>query len=372
MLDVVRVDVMSRYILILPALGSGGAQRVFFDVASRLLELGHQVSIVTLRTNDALFNILPNSANYIDLKSRSTLESMWKLRSYLSKQPQSKILSTVIPVNIITIIVSKFLTPSQHYLYVSECSLPSYALYFKKKEKIWMWLMKLVYRFADKHLAVSNAVAKDIAKCANIDSKNIEVIYNPIYDNTLLDKSMCQLRWSDYGVDHNCTKLVTIGRVISMKNIEHQIRSLLYLPDNVILIIVGIGSHQKNLVQLAEDLQVSNRVFFIGFLENPFPVLRNSDVLLMTSQYEGFGNVLIEALSLGVNVVALNTCDTISEVLRNNDAMIVDDVNNPEVFAKKISERIHSPLKKDELVNIAKHYSKDKILEQYMKVLKAE
>ena len=102
---------------------------------------------------------------------------------------------------------------------------------------------------------------------------------------------------------------MTAGRLIPQKGQWHLIRAfrsvLRELPE-ARLLILGEGPLKDGLVRLVSDLGLSGRVFLCGHRENPFPLIAGADAFVFPSLYEGFGNVLTEAMALGVPVIA---CD---------------------------------------------------------------
>jgi glycosyltransferase involved in cell wall biosynthesis len=107
-------------------------------------------------------------------------------------------------------------------------------------------------------------------------------------------------------------RLITIGRLVSWKNVDHTMKVLSLLGSQVGLVVVGDGPEARPLMALARRLEIEDRVCFTGRVppEHAFRLLRASDVLVLNSTYEGLPHVVIEAMWAGVPVVATNVGGT--------------------------------------------------------------
>jgi glycosyltransferase involved in cell wall biosynthesis len=101
-------------------------------------------------------------------------------------------------------------------------------------------------------------------------------------------------------------RLITIGRLVAWKNVDHTMAVLSHLGSQVGLVVVGDGPEERRLVALARRLGIEDRVWFTGRvpLERVFGLLRAADVLVLNSTYEGLPHVVLEAMWAGVPVIA--------------------------------------------------------------------
>src|SRR5699024_1692708 len=101
--------------------------------------------------------------------------------------------------------------------------------------------------------------------------------------------------------------IMNMGRLVEEKGQWHLIRAMKYVTQeikNAKLIIMGVGELESYLKVLVEQLNLVNNVKFLGFKRNPFKYIKNSDLFVMSSISEGFGNVLIEAMACNVPVIS--------------------------------------------------------------------
>lgn len=162
---------------------------------------------------------------------------------------------------------------------------------FGKLLDLWLFKQALYLRNC---ITVSNTVKEDIITNFNVNPKNVVVIHNPLFFDTKQSESL------------NCTKekeyFLFAGRLSTQKNIDFLIKAysnfrINYhkskIPD---LIIIGTGPLKIKLEKMALDLKINNHVHFLGYKPNVSEFILNSKAVLLTSDYEGFPTIVIEAL----------------------------------------------------------------------------
>lgn len=132
--------------------------------------------------------------------------------------------------------------------------------------------------------------------------------------------------------------LLAVGRVTPIKGLEFVVEAMAkFQPDShVVLNVIGTGPQRKELEDQARDLGVSDRVRFLGFRDNVFDYLAHGDALVMPSRHEGLPYSLLEALALGLPVIA-SRVGGIAEVLADSPLLHkVGDVSQIEKLVKKL------------------------------------
>src|SRR5690606_26939837 len=136
------------------------------------------------------------------------------------------------------------------------------------------------------------------------------------------------------------------------------------------LVILGEGPERINLTKQIFDLGLEQKVHLLGFIKNPYPYLKNANLFVLSSDYEGFGNVLVEALSVGTSVISTSCQGGPGYILNNGKYGKMVPVNDCELLADGISEVLKNPLEKDVLINRAKDFSVDVVGEKYLSYLR--
>lgn len=131
--------------------------------------------------------------------------------------------------------------------------------------------------------------------------------------------------------------ILAIGRLEEVKRFDILLKAFALVNNSGwCLKIIGDGSLMNSLKQLAFDLGISESVEFLGFQVNPYPYLKNADIFTLTSDYEGFANVLIEALALEVPIIATNCEVGPSEILANGEYGLLTPTGDQVSFARNL------------------------------------
>jgi len=186
---------------------------------------------------------------------------------------------------------------------------------------------------------VSNGL-KDYAICQlKIAPEKVFTIYNPF--NLAEIKALSQEplpevmnSWFTNPV------IICLGRLESQKRFDLAIESLSLVSKKyqypVNLIILGDGSEKENLQQKINKLELNDRVYLAGFYENPYPFLAAAKLFLLSSDYEGFGRVIVDAMAVGCPVIANDCPYGPGEILDQGKYGILISNNQPETIANQI------------------------------------
>lgn len=166
---------------------------------------------------------------------------------------------------------------------------------------------KLMYGRADLITANSQSSVKMISKSAG--TENVVYLPNPLYNHELLQEPI------DVGARPH--HILIVARLVPQKNHEVLLRAFAKLPEHLQdwrLSVVGDGVHREYLMNLAEQLKISERIDWHGYMPNPFPYYRRASIFVLPSQYEGQSNAVLEAMSLGLPVIVSDT-PTLAEMV---------------------------------------------------------
>lgn len=227
-----------------------------------------------------------------------------------------------------------------------------------------MSLMKQVLKKMDAHIAVSNQAKRayiDLFEVTNINSIP-NVMDTKGIENKL--KESVSLR-----LDPSQLKLMMVGRLHPQKAMHRAIEAMKDTPEHVHLYIIGDGILRPDLEKLSETLNLTKQVHFLGQQINPFPLLKQADLFLLPSKYEGYPTTVIEAFMAGVPVLACLVAGVDQQILEGHNGWIVD--NDDQAFAHEL----HELIQQDDGLKQAKrhlhnyHYDNQAHLDRFMQVL---
>jgi len=184
-------------------------------------------------------------------------------------------------------------------------------------------------------VGVSKGVSEEMKSIFPVISSLPSTVYNP------LDFEQIRRMANDELPDFykNNQYIVTVSSLAPGKRIERTIHSFSMLNNkDIYLVILGSGEEEKRLRALCDELQITERVMFLGFIENPLPYMKHARLLSFTSDYEGLGLVLVEALACGTPVISTDCPHGPSEILTGSLSSFLVPIND------RSEENIHNDL----------------------------
>ena len=202
-------------------------------------------------------------------------------------------------------------------------------------------IFKYVLRSADKVIVNSLEFKKKFNTKFKIHA---ECIYNPLNKKEIIKKSKIK---SKIKFDKKKLKLINVGRYADQKDQLTLLKAVNKIKDkiNFNLLLVGRGVEKDNLIKYINENNLSKQVKLIDFQNNPFNLIKSSDVFILTSLYEGLPNVLLESQVLKKFIISSDCPTGPREILLNGKAGFLFNVGD------------HT-----ELSNLILHYSKNKRL----------
>jgi len=234
-------------------------------------------------------------------------------------------------------------------------------------ERFMPLLKRLFYPHADAIVAVSHGVADDLAKVTRIPRGRIRVIYNPVVIPDLLQKVEEPVKHPWFS-DGSQPIVLGVGRLHIQKDFPTLIKAFAMVRQKrpVKLVILGDGEERPRLEALVKKLGLENDVWMPGFVDNPFTFMAKVSVFVLSSAWEGFGNVLVEALACGCPVVSTDCPSGPSEILEGGKWGKLVPVGDHEKLAKAILETIENPPDREKLKQRGMDFHIDKIGSQWL------
>lgn len=207
-----------------------------------------------------------------------------------------------------------------------------------------IFLEKIIFKFSNHIIFISNHVKKYFLKKINLKENLFSIIYYGYKIKKINIKIKNNLK-KKYNLTNSCLKLCTIARHVKQKNLEFLIKTfskIIYEKKiNAILIIVGKGDQTKSLKILAKEQYVDQKIIWISYCKDIEELLKNIDIFCLTSNYEGFGLVLLEAISQKIPIIAAKV-SAIPEIIKNNYSGVLYESNNHEHFLLGINKIINN------------------------------
>ncbi len=302
-----------RILLVSPSLRMGGSERVV-SLLSQELGKRHQIFLAVFNAREIAY---PYKGELIDF-STPALKSFWgKLSNFIKRvvrlyqvmkrhQPEL-IISFMESANFPTIAASVL----SGNLTKTKISVHSNPKYFNISQKL---TMSITYRLPKRVIAVSKGVAESLFHYP-IPNNKIVSIPNPVSREQI--SYLCELAPSvPDSLPQNY--VLGVGRLHYSKGFDRLLKAFSQIKDaDIHLVILGSGEERNNLINLAKELGIQERVHLYNSVENPFPFYRKANCFVLSSRFEGFALVILEALVCGCPVISYDCDYGPSELIQN-------------------------------------------------------
>jgi len=328
---------MYKIVFFLPDIEGGGAERVTLNIIEMLDREIFDIYLVLGNQNGDLGDSLPSQITIIDLNVRRTLLAFFPLYKVCREIQPSMIFSSLNRANIFAILIGRLMTGVK--VIIREPGMPSRQIGHLSKNL--MILTKILYPFADRIIAQTQEMKQEICLCYAIKCDKIDVVPNPL--NIKLIDSLVEQTHNHLNVKN--VNIVGIGSLVPVKGFDILIKSfqkVLLIFPNAHLYILGKGSYETALKQLAISLGISDKVSFMGFQKNPYIYLKYADLFVLSSRKEGLPNVVLESLYLQTNVVVTDCVPYITNLVIDNNLGEVACIEDEKDLSEKIIKALNS------------------------------
>ena len=300
---------MSHLAVLIPSLAGGGAEKVMINLARGLLQSGFSVDLIVATKSGPLENRIPPELNLIDLHAGRMATAIPGLIRYLSATRPDVLISAIDQANVAALIAGAISMGSTRIAVSVRTSLSHSSRHGTVRQRMILTVARVLYRRADWILAVSLGVARELTTFLGQDEGRIRVL-----DNPALEPELSEMCFEASGHPWLTTSappvLLGVGRMTPAKNFTTLIHAFAHVRavQPARLIILGDGECRPELERLVARLDLGEDVDMPGFVTNPYAFMSRASVFVLSSDWEGFGNALVEAMACGARIVSTD-CD---------------------------------------------------------------
>ena len=352
-----------RVAFLLRDAGEGGAERSSLRLANGLARRNVEVTLLLLRVRGPLLGSIDPAIRTVDLHS-----SFLRLLQELRARPTDFLLPVYTSMR--TLLAKRMLggpfrvVLSQRNMFTMDRGPLQTRLRFLR--------CRLLYPAASACVCISNGVAGEMRGLHLLPPDRIRVIYNPVVTDELLEEARAPVPhpWLAPGEP---PVVLGAGRLGDQKDFATLVRAFALLardlPD-VRLIVLGEGKQRRMLERLIEEKNLTGRTLLPGYSPNPYAWMSRAAVFALTSRFEGFGNVVAEALACGCNVVSTDCPSGPSEILDGGRYGRLARVGDPEDVARALREALSHPLPFEDLRGRAAFFSEERAAEAWLELFR--
>ncbi|WP_084191315.1 glycosyltransferase [Algiphilus aromaticivorans] len=367
---------MGRIAVVFPRLIIGGQERMRLQLARVWREHGFDVDIVVGWAQGDVRHLVPKDCQLFEVARFGRILFPFGLLWYFITRKPSHVVCAGYDAVTVCLLMWRFLRFKAPLL-VSIHSHTSIALRarlgFKGRivEPLFRWLIRDAARHVRGVIAVSNGVAEDLIMIAPMLAEKVHIVPNPVVsmETARLSREAC----NNVPVRAGVPWIVFVGRLVPVKNVRLLIAAFSKLPKSkpVELVIVGEGAELPHLQCEVSTRKLCHRVHFVGVQNNPLPWMREASLLVLPSSYEGFGNVLVEAMACGTQVVAADCPSGPREILAGGKYGQLFPVGDVAALTEAIQQSLDRRFRvaPEHLIARAANYSSDSVGRRYLDIL---
>lgn len=360
----------SSIALFLPDLRGGGAERISLDLAYEFRRFGHAPEFVLMQARGELLDEAQAAFPVHDLGCARARHVPFALARHLRRHRPDAVLAAMWPLTVIAPLAQRLSGHRCKVLVSEHCTLslqygtwgPLHRIALRTSMPVGYWLA--AYR-----VGVSSGVVQDIAALSGIRPDAFDVIHNPVPlrpeppDSALQEADAL---WSGpVGM-----RVLTVGSMKKQKNHPLLLRAFATLDRHEArLMFLGEGAGREALLSLAQELGVVDRVILGGFRSDPTPFYKTADLFVLSSDYEGFGNVIVEALAQGLPVVSTDCPSGPAEILENGRWGRLVPVGDAAALAAAMDQALGATHDRTALRRRAKDFAPEIAAKKYLDLM---
>ncbi len=378
--------------------GGGGAERVVLHLASGFAEQGDRVDLVMAKRAGHFLDQIPAAIRVVDLAASPAplglpalvrarapgfvlgaalrpgaprvLGAVGALARYLRNERPDALVAALNYPNAVALLARRLARVNTPIAITIHNHLTQAAQHATRwRERLSPRLIRVFAPEADRVIAVSRGVADDVCIHTGLAPERVESVYNPVVTRDLgkLAAEEADHPWFAGEVP----VVLAAGKLKKQKDFPTLIRAFAKLRRRraARLVILGEGPEREALQSLAHALGVAGDVDLAGFRENPYAFMRRASVFVLSSAWEGFGNVLVEAMACGASVVSTRCPSGPDEILDGGRYGRLVAVGDSDALCVAIDATIDAPLDRSILQRRAQDFSSDAIVRRYEALL---
>jgi glycosyltransferase involved in cell wall biosynthesis len=362
---------LKKIFFLIPSLTSGGSERVFSILANHLDSTKWDITVVVLDGRRRFYAINEEKVRVIDLQTPRVRQGFGKIFKLIRREKPDLVVSTLSHLNQFIALIRPFL-PRETRFIARESTILSVFHQQESFPTLRNFLVRWLYPSFDGLICQSQRMANDFKNTYKIPNSKLNIINNPVdtegikrlgnfesfpnvMTETLISPKKAALRF------------VSVGRLSTEKGIDKALRILAQLKNlDFEYYLIGEGNERGRLEELAKTLGISEKVIFQGVQKNPFAWMASADFLLLTSEFEGFPNVLLEVGAVGTPSIAFACGGVVGEIIEEGvNGFVVPD-GDEAAFSAAILRGGKTTFDRSKIQDLTKEkFGVEKIVAQY-------
>jgi glycosyltransferase involved in cell wall biosynthesis len=348
-----------KLFLVVGSLGAGGSERVYWLLSQYFNKEEYDVSVVFLNGSNRCYSTDIEGVRFIDLKTIRASRSFFKLYKLFKTEKPYAVFSTTDHINVLIAMIACFIK-LPHLIARASNNPKQMREFYGFKARFFNFFSKFLFFKFDFIVCQSEEMRQSFAKLYSISLGKLIVIHNPVNQSCIL---------KDHRSISGLKRLVVVSRLSREKGLFRLLDVIKSLPQNYVLTIIGDGPLMNVLKAQVSTNDLESRVFFTGNIKNVALKISQHDLLVLSSFTEGFPNVVLESLSVGVPVVTFRV-GGVDELIKEGFNGFVAEQNDVVKLKRQIIRACNQTWEHDKIkADIINRFALDKIGQAYETLL---
>lgn len=334
----------------IPSYVGGGAERMGVFVAEAIAKAGYKTDLVVScahgELRDPLHNEPPKGVELIDLAASTEFLALPQYLGYLKRRKPKLVISLVHTSNLTSGLGRWFNSRVKTMVTI-------HSTVIREPGDQWFFRRYFghgpegrLYRRCEKVIAVCDGLAREVETAFKLQSDSVGRIYNPMLNSGHQDGAIAP----EHETVFEKPVILGVGRLVKLKNFAQLIEAFATRANahDANLLILGEGPERDPLTELIKSHGLETRVFLPGWTPHPGAYMRRAHTVAVTSRFEGFGLVCVEALAAGAGVVSVDCPHGPREILDHGRYGRLVEPNDREALASAIAEELEKPARSRE------------------------
>jgi len=365
------VPACGKLAVLLRALEGGGAQKDAILLVNALAAEGLPVTIVTLCAHGSFKKLIDPRVQIIHIPGERMRHAVLHLRRTICALRPQLILSSESGLNLFCLAAVRSLPRhARPKVILREVGSPSVALKHGAywQNRVAYRILRHAYRFADRIITLTDAAKQDLIENFATPAGKVATMSS---NAVVTPEAVERIRQWDGESGREPDLIASVARLAPEKNHQLLLIALAKIGNRRPwrLAIIGDGPERVRLVEQANVLGLSDRVSFVGYVDDPYPLLMRARIAVCTSNHEGLCNAIIEALACGTPVVSTDCPVGPREILQYGRYGTLVPIGDPSALAEAISHALDAPVDRQQLIARAHNYTTKRAADCFVKII---
>lgn len=360
-----------KILQIINSLNTGGAEKLLLDTIPLYISKGIKMDILLFWDNEFMFTEKINELSFCNIYILNKSSSISNIYNPLHILKIAKIIKEYDVVHV-------HLFPAQYFVPIAKMiSFSNAKLIFTEhnttnnriKNKIYSIIDRFFYKPYEKVICISLVIRDVIVKHSNLPLEKLEIIKNGVDIEKIYNAKKLDRQSIHKSIGNNDILLIQVSAFRLQKDQATLIKALSLLNQKYKLLLAGEGPFKQSCIELAKELNISDRVLFLGNRSDIPKLLKTADIIVLSSKYEGLSLSSIEAMASGRPFIASNV-PGLREIVDGfgvlfpfgNDRALKDEIEKLTLNKDYYSRIVESCLLR------AKQYDINKMVEKHIKL----